>query len=77
MINTISADFEKYELPEELTKRDSIKFQTERRIYDSAKNNVKDLILEKTYSIENIDLQKILIEAIETNLIKTAENLIE
>ncbi len=75
LIGSTEADFEKYALSEDLSKRDSVKFQTERRIYDISQNKVKDLFLEKTFSIENIDLQTVLIEAIETNLIKTSENL--
>jgi len=75
LIGSTEAEFEKYALSEELSKRDSVKFQTERRIYDISQNKVKDLFLEKTFSIESIELQTVLIEAIETNLIKTAENL--
>lgn len=77
LINSTAAAFDKYVLPDELMKRDSIKFQTERRVYDFTKNIVKDSIPEKTFSIENIDLQKALFEMIETNLVKTAESLIE
>lgn len=76
LIDLTDAEFAKYELPEDLTKRDSVKFQTERRVYDLSQNKVKDLFLEKTFSLENVNLQTVLIEAIETNLIKTAENLI-
>lgn len=72
--STIAA-FEKYELPDDLTKRDCVKFQTERRVYDFPQNRVKDLILEKTFSIETTDPQKVLIDAVETNLIKISENL--
>ncbi len=76
LIDLTEAEFVKYELPEDLIKRDSVKFQTERRVYDLAQNKVKDLFLEKTFSLENIDLQTVLIEWIETNLIETSENLI-
>lgn len=77
LINSTAAAFDKYVLPDELMKRDSIKFQTERRVYDFTKNIIKDLILGKTFSLETIDLQKVISEAIESNLIKTAESLIE
>lgn len=76
LIDSTEAEFTKYELPENLTKRDSVKFQTERRVYDLANNKVRDSFLEKTFSLENADLQTVLFEAIETNLIKISENLI-
>lgn len=77
LVNSTDAEFEKFQLPEELAKRDSVKFQTERRIYDLAQNRVKDTFLEKTFSIENVELKNVLIEAIKMNLVKTSENLIE
>ena len=77
LINSTDSTFEKFELSDDLTKRDSIKFQVERRVYDMAQNQAKDLILNKTFSLEDIDLQQVFTNAIETNLQKTAENLIE
>ncbi|HEY0458059.1 MAG TPA: AAA family ATPase [Pyrinomonadaceae bacterium] len=77
LVGATDASFEKYQLPDDLAKRDSVKFQTERRVYDAPQNQVKDLILNKIYSLENTDLQDIFIKAIDENLIKTSENLIE
>lgn len=71
------AAFEKFRLSEDLARRDSVKFQTERRVYDSTKPEMKDLILNKTFSLESVDLQEVFVKAIEENLKKTAENLIE
>ena len=76
LINSTDSTFEKFELSDDLAKRDSIKFQFERRVYDMAQNQVKDLILNKTFSLENIDLQEVFTNTIELNLQKTAENLI-
>lgn len=77
LINAVDADFEKYVLPDELSKRDSVKFQTERRVYDFAQNKIKDVNLDKTFFSDDLDPQAVLIDAIETNLLETAENLIE
>ena len=77
LINLTDSTFEKFELSDDLAKRDSIKFQFERRVYDLGQNQVKDLILNKTFSLEGVDLQQVFTNAIETNLQKTAENLIE
>ncbi|HEY8562438.1 MAG TPA: AAA family ATPase [Pyrinomonadaceae bacterium] len=77
LVGTTEAEFEKFRLSEELAKRDSVKHQTERRVYDAGQNQVKDLILEKTFSLENDVLQDVFTKAIEENLLKIAENLIE
>ena len=77
LVGSTDAEFEKFEIAEELAKRDSVKFQFERRIYDSSQNFVKDINLGKTYSLENADLREILIKTIKENLQKTADNLIE
>lgn len=76
LINSTETNFEKFQIPEDLAKRDSIKTQFERRIYDSSKNEMKDSILNKTFSLENADLQEIFIKAVEETLKQTAENLI-
>ena len=77
LVGTTDADFAKFQIPDELAKRDSVKFQFERRIYDTAQKQVKDLILNENYSLENVELQQTFEQAIEENLQKTAENLIE
>ncbi len=77
LVGSIDAEFEKYAISEDLAKRDSVKFQTERRIYDTAHLQLKDLMLNKTYSLENNDLADVLSKVIEENLQKTADNLIE
>lgn len=77
LVGTTDAIFEKFELPDDLAKRDSVKFQTERRIYDSAQNQVKDLILNKPFSSENVELKELFARLIRENLQKTADSLIE
>lgn len=77
LVSSTEADSEKFSLPDELAKRDSVKFQFERRVYDTALNQVKDMILEETFSLENADLQEIVSKAMRENLMKIAENLIE
>lgn len=77
LVGTTAADFEKYRLGEDLQKRDSVKLQPERRIYDATKNQVKDVNLNKTISTENLELREIFLKLIKENLQKTAENLIE
>jgi ATP-dependent Clp protease ATP-binding subunit ClpC len=77
LVASTEAAFEKFEIPDALAKRDSVKFQFERRVYDSGQQQVKDLILNKTFSLEELDLPEILKDAVEENLQKTAENLIE
>jgi ATP-dependent Clp protease ATP-binding subunit ClpC len=77
LVGSTESEFEKFEIAEDLAKRDSVKFQTERRIYDTGKLQMKDLILDKTFSLENKDLQEVLAKTIEENLQNTANNLIE
>lgn len=77
LFNSTEAAFEKFQLPDELAKRDSIKFQFERRIYDLSQKQVKDLLLEKTFSLESADLPEIVAIAIKENLLVMAVNLIE
>jgi ATP-dependent Clp protease ATP-binding subunit ClpC len=77
LVGSTESELEKFEIAEDLAKRDSVKFQTERRIYDTGKLQMKDLILDKTFSLENKDLQEVLAKTIEENLQKTANNLIE
>ena len=77
LVGSTDAEFEKFEISDDLAKRDSVKFQTERRIYDTAQLQIKDLILNKTYSLENKDLPDVLAKNVEENLQKVADNLIE
>jgi hypothetical protein len=70
------AEFEKFELSDDLIKRDSLKNQTERRIYDFTKLQVKDLVLKKTFTLEGVDLQDVFVKANQENLDKLAESLI-
>ena len=77
LVGSTEADFEKFEISDDLAKRDSIKFQTERRIYETSQNLVKDANLNKTYSLENADLKEVMAKVIRENLQKTADNLIE
>ena len=77
LVGTTDATFEKFRLPEDLAKRDAVKFQFERRVYDTGLNQVKDLILDKTFSIETAEIEEVLTKAIEENLVKIAENLVE
>lgn len=76
LVNSTDAAFEKFELSNELVKRDSVKFQFERRTYDAGLDQVKDLLLDKTYPLANTELQKVFVKLIEENLYQTAENLI-
>ena len=76
LINSTESTFEKFELSDDLAKRDSVKLQFERRIYDSGQNQIKDLILNKTFSLENVDLQEVFLQANKENLNRIAENLI-
>jgi MoxR-like ATPase len=76
LVGATEAAFEKFQLSEDLAKRDSVKFQTERRTYDAAQKQVKDLMLNKTFSLEDAGLQEVFNKAIEENLKKIAENLI-
>jgi ATP-dependent Clp protease ATP-binding subunit ClpC len=77
LVGETEANFEKFEISDDLAKRDSVKFQTERRIYDTAQNQVKDLNLNKTYSLENTELKEAFVKLITENLQRTADNLIE
>ncbi|MBS1795987.1 MAG: ATP-dependent Clp protease ATP-binding subunit [Acidobacteria bacterium] len=77
LTGSTDAEFDKFELPEELAKRDSVKFQPERRIYELSQNLVKELNLGKTYSLETAELADVVARALRENLRKTAENLIE
>ena len=77
LVGSTDAEFEKFEILEDLAKRDSVKFQTERRIYDVAQSQLKDLMLNKTFSLESKSLQEVLTKIIEENLQKVADNLIE
>ncbi len=77
LVSVTSGEFNKYTLPIDLEKHDSIKSQDERRVYDLPNNKVKDLLLEKTFSLEQNVLQNLFIEMIEMQLQKTADNLIE
>ncbi len=77
LVGLTDAVFEKFALPEDLEKRDSVKSQIERRIYDLPQNQMKDLLLNKTFSLENVDLQEVFTKAVEENLMKTSESLIE
>jgi ATP-dependent Clp protease ATP-binding subunit ClpC len=77
LVGSTAAEFEKFEISDDLAKRDSVKFQTERRIYNVAQSQLKDLLLNKTYSLEDKDLRDLLSKVIEENLQKTADNLIE
>ena len=77
LVNSTDAAFEKYEIADELAKRDSLKTQFERRVYDTAQKQVKDLLLNATFSLENTDLPAIFVKMIEDNLQNTATNLIK
>ena len=77
VVSATSAEFNKFKLPENLAKRDSINAQTERRIYDFPNGKVKDLALNKTILLVNKKLNDLYIELVETQLQKTADNLIE
>ena len=77
LVNSTDAAFEKYEIADELAKRDSLKTQFERRVYDTAQKQVKDLLLNATFSLENTDLPTIFVKMIEDNLQNTATNLIK
>lgn len=77
LVGSTNANFEKYELSEDLTKRDSLKFQTERRSYDSTKDQIKDLNLDKTFSTENSNLEEMVVNLVKESLKTTAENLIK
>lgn len=77
LAGSTEAEFEKFELPEDLIKRDSIKFQTERRIYDFGKMQMRDSVLDKKFSLENVDLKDVFVKANEENLNRLAESLIE
>ncbi len=68
---------EKFELPDDLIQRDSVKFQTERRIYDFGKLQVKDLVLQKSFSLEETELKEVFIKANTENLYRLAESLID
>ncbi len=76
LVNATDAVFEKFGLSDDLAKRDSVKFQFERRTYDAGLDQVRDLLLDKTFSVANTELQQIFIWLIEENLYQTAENLI-
>ncbi|HRH42137.1 MAG TPA: AAA family ATPase [Pyrinomonadaceae bacterium] len=76
LVHQIESDFEKYDISDELAKRDSIKQQSERRIYDHNEAKVKDLLLNKTFSIETTVMSDVLTIAMQENLVKIAEDLI-
>lgn len=77
LAGSTEAEFEKFELPDELIKRDSIKFQTERRVYDFGKMQMRDLVLDKKFSLENVELKEVFVKANTENLNRLAESLIE
>ena len=76
LVNQTESTFEKFELSDDLAKRDWIKHQVERRIYDLNDAKMKDLLLEKTFSLESSLIADVLGIAIQENLVKIAENLI-
>jgi ATP-dependent Clp protease ATP-binding subunit ClpC len=76
LVTSTESTFEKFEIPEDLAKRDSIKYQFERRIYDSNELKMKDLLLNKTFSLEGVDVKNAVADAMQENLLKIAENLI-
>lgn len=77
LIGAIDAAFEKYAIADDLARRDALKDFFERRVYEPAQAQVKDAILDATFSLENASLEEIFIKAIEENTQKIAENLIE
>lgn len=77
LVGATDAAPEKFQLPEDLAKRAAVKFQFERRVYDTGQAQVRDLLLNKTFSLEDFELEEIVSAAIEENLKKTADNLIE
>lgn len=77
LTGSTEAEFEKFELPDDLIKRDSVKFQTERRVYDFVKMQARDSVLKKTFSLENVDLKEVFVKANEENFNRLAESLIE
>ncbi|MEZ5425112.1 MAG: AAA family ATPase [Pyrinomonadaceae bacterium] len=76
LIGSPAGDPGKYVLPDDLTGRDSVRYQSERRFYDLSQNKVKDPLLDKTFSLENNGLEEIFALAVEEHLIRTSENLI-
>lgn len=76
LVGSTDARFEKFEISDDLTKRDSLKFLNERRIYDLSKEEIKDLHLEKTFPLINTSVEAVLPLLIERNLQQTTENLI-
>jgi hypothetical protein len=76
LVGTTGETFEKFRLFEDLIKRDSVKFQFERRTYMAGQNQVKDSILDKTFSLENAKIEEVFVKAIEENLINISVNLI-
>lgn len=77
LAGSTEAEFEKFELPDDLIKRDSVKFQTERRIYDFSKLQMRDLVLKKNFSLENTELKEVFVKSNQENLDRLAENLID
>lgn len=77
LVSATDAAFERYEVADELARRNSLKTQSERRVYDPAQKHVKDLLLAKSFSLEIDDLETIFVKMIEENLQKTAASLIE
>lgn len=76
LVQQTESEFDKYELSDDLAKRDSVKQQAERRIYDLNEAKAKDILLNKTFSIETTLITDVVAMAIEENLVKTAEGLI-
>lgn len=77
LVSSTDAAFEKFEFSEDLAKRNSIKQQVERRVYDSNELKMKDLFLAKTILLEGVDTKKAVADAMHETLLKIAENLIE
>ncbi|MBX7173753.1 MAG: AAA family ATPase [Pyrinomonadaceae bacterium] len=76
LVQQTESDFEKYVISDDLAKRDSIKQQSERRIYDHNEAKVKDLLLNKSFSIETTVMSDVLAAAMQENLVKIADGLI-